>query len=291
MTQSEQQEFYVRLAQYLRDFYADLSPIEDSGTALERGSTFWSRANEGTLHLTAVGSRNYHQLLWSACEILAPHEDLSEAAIDTALQDAIFSVVDSSSTRTPAVEDRVREAIEQFRRLIDAPRQGYECWIEVAGIDTDSLPAAFGTTRFAVVGHADTERLIDLVRTKHTGDRASRLETTSKLAEQLQDRPIAIQRVNARDARAAQAFATRDVAATIECINCFADVIRLQPLSTAKSPMACLAWFSACSWCWRTMDLSGTARVETTLPLDVRHSPVIEISVGPRVCLISQSTA
>ena len=225
MTRSKQEQFYVRLAQYLRDFYADLSPIEDSGTALERGGTFWFRATEGTLHLTAVGSNNYHQLLWTACTTLAPHEDLSEAAIDTALQDAIFSIVDSYGTRTSNVEDRVREAVGEFSRFIDAPRQGYECWIEVAGIDTASLPATFGTTRFAVVGDADTERLVDLVRTKHTGDRASKLESISQLAGEFRERPIAIQRVSARDARAARSFATRNVAATIECLNCFADVI------------------------------------------------------------------
>ena len=225
MTQSTQEQFYVRLAQYLRDFYADLSPIEDSGTAIERGDTFWSRTTEGTLRLTAVESKSYHQLLSAACTVLAPHEDLSEAAIDTALQDAIFSVVDIPDSRAPNVEDRIREAVGVLRRFIDAPRQAYECWIEVAGIDTASLPATFGTTRFAVVGDADTERLADLVRRTHTVDRAGKLEAVSQMAGELQDRPIAIQRVSARDAPAAQSLATRDVAATIECLNCFADLI------------------------------------------------------------------
>ena len=225
MTRSKQEQFYERLAQYLRDFYADISPIEASRIGIERGGTFWFRAAEGALHLTPVESRNYHELLRAARATLAPHEDLSEATIDTALQDAIFSVVDSPGTRTPNFEDRVREAVGEFRRFIDAPRKGYECWIEVAGIDTASLPAAFGTTRFAVVGHADVERLADLVRTKHTSDRAGKQESISQMAEELRERPVAIQRVSARDHRAAKSFATRDVAATIECLNCFADVI------------------------------------------------------------------
>ncbi len=91
MTGSEQidpNSFWVEFGEYLRSFYADLSPSTDLGDF--RGSNFWWRASEGSLHLTGDESRRYHQLLQTCCEQLAPDADISEAAFDSALKDAIF---------------------------------------------------------------------------------------------------------------------------------------------------------------------------------------------------------
>ena len=226
MTGSEQigpNSFWGDFEEYLRSFYADLSPSTDSGNL--RGISFWWRASEGSLHLTSDESRRYHQLLQTCGKQLAPDADISEAAFDSALKEAIFTVADVTRSRTGDVEVRIREAIDGFRSFVTGPRRGYECWVEVEGLDHDSLPASFGDTRFVVLGDAEIDALEALVEEKHTVDKTGKMEHINRLAGEIRGSPIAIQRVNARDDKAALLLAEREVQITIECLNFFADVV------------------------------------------------------------------
>ncbi len=217
--------FWDELTQYLRDFHVGLSPLTDSREPFLGPGSFWSRAGEGSLHLSADEYRDYHRLLQRARDALAPHGDMSEAVIDSALRKAIFDVVDSPGTRAAEVEVRIGQAVNECRSFIEKPPQEYECWLEVEGLATASLPAEFGATRFVLLGDQDMERLAELVRTEHTVDQEQKLSLIDTMADDLRGRPVAVQCVHARDPAAAVSLATRKLSITLECLDFFADVI------------------------------------------------------------------
>ena len=225
VTQPAASGFWDELTQYLRDLHAALAPLTDSWDPLLGAGSVWLRAGEGSLHLSADEYRDYHRLLQRARDALAPRGDMSEAVIDSALQKAIFDVVDSPGTRAADVEVRIGQAVNECRSFIEKPSQEYECWLEVGGLATASLPAEFGATRFVLLGNQDIERLADLVRTEHTVDQTQKLDRIERMAVDLLGHPVAIQRVHARDTEAAVSLATRKLSSTLECLNFFADVI------------------------------------------------------------------
>ena len=225
VTQPAASGFWDELTQYLRDLHAALSPLTDSWDPLVGAGSVWWRAGEGSRHLSADEYRDYYRLLQRARDALAPRGDMSEAVIDSALQKAIFDVVDSPGTRAADVEVRIGQAVNECRSFIEKPPQEYECWLEVGGLATASLPAEFGATRFVLLGDQDIERLADRDRTEHTVDQAQKLDLIELMAVDLRGRPVAIQRVHARDAKAAVSLATRKLSSTLECLNFFADVI------------------------------------------------------------------
>ena len=225
VTQPAASGFWDELTQYLRDLHAALAPLTDSRAPLLGAGSFWWRAGEGSVHLSADEYRDYHRLLQRARDALAPRGDMSEAVIDSALQKAIFDVVDSPGTRAADVEVRIGQAVNECRSFIEKPPQEYECWLEVGGLATASLPAEFGATRFVLLGDQDIERLADLVRTEHTVDQTQKLDRIEQMAVDLLGHPVAIQRVHARDTEAAVSLATRKLSSTLECLNFFADVI------------------------------------------------------------------
>ena len=225
MMQPGASEFWDELTQYLRDFCAGLSPLTDSREPLLGAGSLWSRAGEGSLHLSADEYRDYHRLLQRARDALAPHGDMSEAVIDSALRKAIFDVVDSPGTRDAEVEVRIGQAVNECRSFIEKPPQEYECWLEVEGLATASLPAEFGATRFVLLSDQDIERLAERVRTEHTVDQEQKLSRIDTMADDLRGRPVAIQCVHARDPVAVVSLATRKLSITLECLNFFADVI------------------------------------------------------------------
>ncbi len=217
--------FWDDLTQYLRDFQSGLSGLEESGLPpLGEGSVWWRR--EGQLHLSADEYRDYRRLVHRACEVVAPDGDLSKSAIDSALQDAIFKVADLSGTRAASVERRIKQALDEFMSFVGTPAQEYECWVEVEGLRTDTLPTTFGVTRLVLLGDRHIEHLAGLVRTKHTADKGGKLSTLDKwMGEDIRGRPVAILRVAARDEKAAVTLAMRELSITLECLNFFAGVI------------------------------------------------------------------
>ena len=225
MAQPAASRFWDELTQYLRDFHAALTPLTDSQAPLLGAGSFWLRAGEGSLHLSADEYRDYHRLLQRARDALAPRGDMSEAVIDSALQKAIFDVADSPGTQVADVEVRIGQAVNECRSFIEKPPQEYECWLEVGGLATASLPAEFGATRFVLLGDQDIERLAERVRTRHTVDQTQKLDLIELVAVDLRGRPVAIQCVHARDSKAAVLLATRKLSITLECLNFFADVI------------------------------------------------------------------
>ena len=214
--------FWVEFEQYLRSFYADLSPLRGGDLP---GGNVWFLRGEGTLYLSVQERRDYVELLKTACRWLAPDASLSETAIDSALRDAIFAVADVPRTRATDLDVRIRRAVDLFRTYVKAPAQGYRCWIEIERLDRASLPAEFGLTRFVVLGTADVDALKDIVDEKHLVDREGKVETVARMAGEIEGRVVAVERVRARDQGAALAIANREVQITLECLNFFADIV------------------------------------------------------------------
>ena len=114
--------------------------------------------------------------------------------------------------------------MDGFRAFVAGPGRGYECWVEVEGLDKGSLPASFGNTRFVVLGDAEVDALKAVVEEKHTVDKTG-MDQIIHIAGEIRGSPVAIQRVRARDNKAALLLAEREVQITLECLNFFADVV------------------------------------------------------------------
>ena len=212
------------VADYLLDFATNLS----SERRLEDFSfgSLWMREGEGVLELDSEEVAKHQTALQRVSKDFAPSDDLSIAAIDSALKDAVFGVVDIPGKRDDSQDIRIEDAMDQFASFLNEHPEHYECWVEVRGLRVDSLPATFGPTRFKVLGDQDRDRLVDIVKTEHIIQQAEKLEMIdSELFEELQGRTVAIQRVTARDESAALALAEREVQITADCLNFFAGLI------------------------------------------------------------------
>ena len=213
----------MELGEYLHEFHTGIDSVADFGTS--GVGSLWTRRSEGTLQLTTEESSRYGKLLHKAHRILAPDEDLSITVVDSALKDAIFAVVDIPGNRTRDAAVRIRNAIDVFRTSIETPGQEYECWIEVEGLDEDSLPAEFGNSRFVTLGDRHLDNLTKAVKKRRSESGAEELDYIDQFIEETIGRPIVVHRAKARDAEAALSLATREVHTTIECLNFFADII------------------------------------------------------------------
>ncbi len=165
----------------------------------------------------------YRDVRQKLLEKFAPDEDLSESAIDSVLRTAVFEVVDIPKRRDQNLSVRLDHALEKLRTFLVSPSEEYECWIEVGGLDVVSLPTCFGGVRFIVFGAEQIQNLKEAGQKKHI---IGQLEGfIDLLTDRLLDRPTAVVRVNARDAKAALSLAERKVRAIIECLNFFSDTI------------------------------------------------------------------
>jgi len=175
---------------------------------------------ETTLLVSNEEEMQYRQLLKEAQRRLAPQDDVSERALDSALKDAVFTVVGTSAPDEVQREGRLNAAIADLRAFLDVGPQSYECWLEIEGPDVDTLPAGFGGTTFCVLNPLHIALLKDIVQTKHkvqVSEKLTRID--DQLSTDLLGRMVAIQCVNARDADAALLLAEREVQETLDCLN------------------------------------------------------------------------
>ena len=209
--------------QYLKEF---LSTLNRSGDFDPSEVPVWWARPETSIRLSAEEAIQYHRLVKEAQRKFAPLDDLSEKALDSALKDAIFTVVGTAEPDEIQAADRVDRAIDDLRVFLMAEPQSFECWIEVEGVDADTLPAGFGRTTFCVLNPLHIDLLKDIVQTKHTVQVDEKLQDIrDRQAEDLLGRTVAIQCVKARDSSAALALAVRDVQQTLDCLNFVAELI------------------------------------------------------------------
>lgn len=211
------------LRTYLEEFAANVNWEQDPDQ--NDYATFWSR-KDNSLRLSQQETHEYRRLLKQSMERLAPNEDMSEKALDTALKDAIFSVVGDSAPDAEELKGRIVDALEEFRNRLQAEPEEFECWIPIAHADPKSLPVTFALTDFRAIDDTDIDRLKSIVRTKHTADIQGKLDHIERyLAPELLGAVVAIHRVPARDADAGLMLAERAVLESIECLNFFAEMM------------------------------------------------------------------
>ena len=120
---------------------------------------------------------------------------------------------------------RVDKALERLWRFLSFPPEEYECYIEVAGLDVNFLPANFGHVRFVIFNMYQLRKLKRIIRINHTEDILNKLEAINTVLRPLLNHPVAIVKVKAKDNQAAKVLAERKVRTTIECLNFFLSLI------------------------------------------------------------------
>ncbi|MYB21693.1 MAG: hypothetical protein F4187_09800 [Gemmatimonadetes bacterium] len=211
------------LRTYLEEFAANVNRGRESDQGVY--ATFWGRKDH-SLHLSQQETLEYQRLLKHSMESVAPNKDMSEKALDSALKDAIFTVVGDSAPDAEQLKGRIDEAMVEFRDRLQAEPEEFECWVPIAGADPKSLPATFASTDFRVIDDTDIDRLKNIVHTKHTADVQGKLDHINRhLAPEFLGAIVAIHRVPARDQDAGSMLAERAVLETIECLNFFAEMM------------------------------------------------------------------
>lgn len=178
----------------------------------------WIRADEGMLTLDSTEYRDYQRVLKQLTQALAPEGDLSEAIIDSTLQDAIFAVADIPNRRNKDATARVKEAVQSLRELKGRRLEAFECWTEVRGLMTESLPTSFGHVHFVELTDSRLQALMSKLKSNRT-------DLLNSMSEHIVGTCFGLVSREARDHKAAIELASREVQTTIECLNFFSDML------------------------------------------------------------------
>ena len=227
-------ELRGELEGFLREFHAGLTSDPLERDSLADGGSLWARPGSGAFILEQSEFERYGQLLRYAIETIAPDGDLSVAAIDSALKDAIFAIGEQHGASANVLDCAIAEAADAFIRFASTPENVHECWVEIEGVNPSSLPASFGLTKFEVLGESHFNELKEIVSSDSV-DPKVKLEMVSQFARTRTGSVVAIQSVSARDMAGALHVARREIGLTIESINCFADLI---PFNSARLKIA-----------------------------------------------------
>lgn len=214
---------YVR--EFLQRFQPSGRPTEDSSNS----GLPWIR-REGVLYPTREEKGKYQKVLTRLYGEVADKEDLSSAALDTALQAAVFQVVDLSGKRGGKRRDRVRNAAEELESFVGRPAHDFVLGIEVRGFDVDTIPFDFGRVRFERMSDLDA-RIIGDPSSATAAESAQASSGGSEEAYNDHDAVIGSIKIRARDRIAAERLGERVVRETVECLNHF--LANVHPASSA----------------------------------------------------------
>ena len=223
MPSREENQFWDKMRDFLELFQENLR--EDERLSDDQTATIWWREGQGGLQFDHEETERYRKILRAGQQLLAPHDELSRADIDRALKDSMFTVAQAKRLGAVDSKRQISQALTEARSSLEGELQAFECWIEVEGFDDSSLPARFGATEFVPLGQEHLARLHTFRRGSQTNDPDNSNLTLPFWNATINGRVVAIQRVQARDHKAAIALATREVTTTLECLNCFADTI------------------------------------------------------------------
>ena len=203
---------------FVREFLQRLVDTTSSGSVPHDFSTgcTWIRQDEGMLTLDSKEYRNYRQVRAELTKTLAPGGDISPSTIDSVLQDAIFASIDIQNRRDSDTNTRVNEAVQALRAVSSSTPEPFECWLEVGGLESNTLPSSFGRVRFVPFTESDVQQLSE-------GSKSSALLSAQK--ERLLGRCFGIATSEARDIRAATTLASGEIQETVECLNFFSDML------------------------------------------------------------------
>ena len=106
-----------------------------------------------------------------------PGNDLSESAIDNALGTAVFESVNIQENGEKDSSVPVNKALGKLQKSLTDPPEEYEIWIEISGLDTDSLPDRFGEIHFVVFD----EDQMNYIKTKSAENQQEKTADTEYL--------------------------------------------------------------------------------------------------------------
>ena len=188
-------------------------------------SQWWSRIDEGSIYLNSKEYQQYNHILRKLMDS-GRCEYLSENYIDSALQDAVFEAVDIAKRRNDDVTQRVQCALGKLNGLLNSPVIEYECWVEIGGIDLTTQPIRFGEVQFKMFRCDQIQRLKGIIRTKHTAYQDEKIKSLeSKSSQSFLDKPFAIVKTKARDAKYAMESGRKKVQTAIELLSFFSGLV------------------------------------------------------------------
>ncbi len=223
MSPPSENPFWPEFRRFLSAFAEGLS-TDDNLSDEHLGAILW-REGQGSLEFDQEQTDRYRDVLGSAQRAMALQDDPSRATIDKVLQDAMFAEAVAKRDNPEQLAERVDLHIDLAKERLEGRLEQHECWIEVHGLDPTSLPGQFGRTRFEPFSQTHLDRLdaIDQATNAPIPQASARHMLSNDMS--YKGRVIAIQQVQARDTKAAIALATREVTATLDCLNCFSAII------------------------------------------------------------------
>ena len=181
-------------------------------------SSFWFMREGKFISLSPEGYKKYRHVLEKILNELSG-DDLSESAINDALGTAVFESVNIPENREKDTYAPVNKALDKLQKFLTGPPEEYEIWIEISGLDTDSLPDRFGEIRFVIFDEGQMNHIKTKSAENQQGETADTEYFFPKFSS---DNPVtAVVKVKARDRKAAEELAERKLRNTLECLNFF----------------------------------------------------------------------
>lgn len=230
----------------IRSFLSEIKrDVSFSARQLDINSFWFIREGE----FISLSPKGYEKYLRVKEKILNKFSknDLSESAIDNVLETAVFESVNIPENGEEDSSTLVNKALDKLKEFLARPPEEYELWIEISGLDADSLPDCFGEIRF-VVFDADQR---DYIKTKNAENQQGKTADTEYFFPKFSsDNPVtAVVKVKARDRKAAEELAERKLRTTLECLNFFQNLTsnKCQSLSIGpKQPDSSTKLITSC---------------------------------------------
>jgi len=218
---------------YVEGFVRGVHRSMTSGVSAKLTGPWFSRKDQGSLFLDEGDATAYARVVARLVEEQGKKEDVSRRTLETHLQDVLFSALDlkADSKDDAEFEKRLVVAMAQFRGRLKQPPTDYTCYIPVFGLDVEGLPSNMGGVRLVRMTAPRMRQLAfpgDVELPDESAGNRQRLLGTLK-EDLLLGRPMAMVKVRARDADAAQYLANRKTRETVDVLNFFADLIPNSP--------------------------------------------------------------
>jgi hypothetical protein len=199
---------------------------EQQATSQDFELRLW-RQEEGTLSLDGSETRQFRICLAALIAAVIDSDYLSARAVETALQQAVFAVVDIPQRRAPEIEVRSTDAIRDLRQYLTRPPQRFRVVARVNGLADDGLPTVVGNVEFAKFDSSQLNYFRSAISRHQVSEdeRQLRINTVAEESEELEGRTVAIVEVDAVEWEAAEIRAFREIRLALDIINFFSDLI------------------------------------------------------------------
>ena len=189
---------------------------------------FIQREGIGSLHLDFEESTRYHKCLDNLIRATVKNDDLSRRSVEISLQEAILKVICTDVTSI-SIDVRIRKVLDELRKQLTRKSITYSCYIPVHGLKIEELPSSIGLIEFAVFDDFHADRFRSAI-SKHTVQEEVKLKGFEKyINTDLKDKVFGIICVEAKDYKAAQIIAQKNLRIILDILNYFSDMVPNHP--------------------------------------------------------------